>query len=437
MLAQLELLRQRRREAAASGLVNHMDSCRFDDQDFERFSELWEQFTAQDVSQKLKPPPSRPTPQVESLIQSCIDGMKELPRPEPTWVKGVIDNRDLFVDCFIFNDDGSLMPPVVFRIVLATQNPRRVVFMQCRRRDLPIEIYAGMPAGVLPLAGNQCFDYMPLMFYDHENVPLVNDNSLSVATDLIFSDGGLQFIGDAYGFESFVRFHPRGRYRSQDNVDSRVPRKGKLSIEMVAMLMLEFPWLTMAEIEAMLTTTPAKFSGAPSGSSGGPTNSIDSDDDSLPEDVVARVEARLDDVRADIAVPPEEVAYFKTKVLGGVWAQQKKGVPVSDIACQAASESTKLWCSATGFPRQRSFAVSKYGQEASRVLAEEVCRMGNYYMNLWTTAGNPAPFTFGTAHENYRHSHAFQDWLQAQPMNSHSYQEALKIKALCPSRIPG
>ena len=120
VLAQLELLRQRRREAAASGLVNHMDSCRFDDQDFERFSELWEQFTAQDVSQKLKPPPSRPTPQVESLIQSCVDGVKELPLPEPTWVKGVIDNRDLFVDCFIFNDDESLMPPVVFRIVLAT-----------------------------------------------------------------------------------------------------------------------------------------------------------------------------------------------------------------------------------------------------------------------------------------------------------------------------
>ena len=38
-------------------LVNHMDSCRFDDQEFERFSELWEQFTAEDVSKKLKPPP--------------------------------------------------------------------------------------------------------------------------------------------------------------------------------------------------------------------------------------------------------------------------------------------------------------------------------------------------------------------------------------------
>ena len=69
--------------------------------------------------------------------------------------------------------------------------------MQCRRRDLPIEIYAGMLAGVWPLAGNHCFDYMFLMCYDHVNMPLVNDNSLSVGTDLIFTDGGVQFMGFA------------------------------------------------------------------------------------------------------------------------------------------------------------------------------------------------------------------------------------------------
>ena len=54
-----------------------------------------------------------------------------------------------------------------------------------------------MLAGVWPLAGNHCFDYMFLMCYDHVNMPLVNDNSLSVGTDLIFTDGGVQFMGFA------------------------------------------------------------------------------------------------------------------------------------------------------------------------------------------------------------------------------------------------
>ena len=95
-----------------------------------------------------------------------------------------------------------------------------------------------------------------------------------------------------------------------------------------------------------------------------------------------------------------------------------------------------LWCSSSGFPRPRSFALKRYGNEGSKMLAEEVARRGNYFMNLWIADGSPAPYSFIEAAEMYSESAAFIEWLQGQPLQSPCYVEALQIRKITPAALP-
>ena len=96
----------------------------------------------------------------------------------------VIDNRELFAGCCIYNEDGSPMPWVVYRVTLCTQNPRRVCFLECRRRPRVFPNVSALPLGIQPDLGPFVFKFMPLKFLDALQVPLLDDGSLSVGTDM-------------------------------------------------------------------------------------------------------------------------------------------------------------------------------------------------------------------------------------------------------------
>ena len=50
------------------------------------------------------------------------------------WIAAVIVNLDLFGDVGFYNDTDE-MPRVIYKYVVATQSPRRAIFLECRCRD--------------------------------------------------------------------------------------------------------------------------------------------------------------------------------------------------------------------------------------------------------------------------------------------------------------
>ena len=184
IMSELSILELRRRHLQLVSAPTHLDSCRFDEHDFSRFSELWSQYTRADYIKGLKAPPARPPHDVESLIQAEVDKMKHVSKAEPEWLKNVIDNTELFAGCCIYNEDGSPMPWVVYRVTLCIQNPRRVCFLECRRRPRVFPNVSALPLGIQPDLGPFVFEFMPLNFLDALQVPLVDDDSLSVGTDM-------------------------------------------------------------------------------------------------------------------------------------------------------------------------------------------------------------------------------------------------------------
>ena len=147
-----------------------------------------------------------------------------------------------------------------------------------------------------------------------------------------------------------------------------------------ALLLLqhEFPWLTLAQLRAMLRGTTGTETGA--GSAGHPTGGSSASSGStssrpvpqdIPEDVCAAVQSELEAVRRELREAGSESAFFKVRALGGEWSIKLFGKTVKDFGAYARDRSVSLFCQSVGWPERRSYAVSLYGGVVnSRMLAE-------------------------------------------------------------------
>ena len=346
-MSELSILEMRRRKRQEEAPPSHMDACRFDDADFARFGELWTQYDRADSMKGLKSAPQRAPPDVEALLQAEVDKQKPEGRVEPQWLNNLIDNRDRSMDGSLYNDDGSPMPWLVYKVILCTQNPRRACFLQCRRKPRPIPDISAMGPGIQPELGFFVFDVNPLTFYDEKSVPIIDDGTLCVATDMYYTDQLLHHVGHAFGYANFAPLHPLKR-RQASHGPSKAIVRSKLSPETLVQLMLEYPWLTLAEIEAMIGLK--KDVGGGAGAPSGGTSAGEPDETELPEDLIARVASELDDAREEFENADQNI-YFFTKVLGGEWAQQRIGHAASDVGSFARGNDVKLRCRSTGFTR--------------------------------------------------------------------------------------
>ena len=427
-MSELSILEMRRRKRQEEAPPTHLDACRFDDDDFTRFGELWNQYERVDYIKGFKSAPQRPSPDVEALLQAEVDKQKPERQEEPRWLKNLIDNRDRFMDCALYNDDGSPMPWLVYKLILCTQNPRRACFLQCTRKPRPIPDISAMGPGIQPELDPFVFDFFPLTFYDQKSVPISDDSTVSVATDMYYIDQVVHHVGYAFGYEDFARFHPVPR-RQASHGPSKAVGRSKLAPDTLVQLMLEYPWLTMAEIEAMIGRKEGGGAGA---STGGTSAREKIAETELPEDLIALVATELDDAREALENVDDQQMYFYTKVLGGEWAQKRVGHAASDVGSYARGNDVKLWCRSTGFAAGRTFSLRAYGHENARVLAEQVARRGNYFYSRWIEAGAPTPYSFDEVAENYDEGEDFAGWLQAQLVGSKTYKEALKISQMVP-----
>ena len=209
---------------------------------------------------------------------------------------------------------------------------------------------------------------------------------------------------------------------------------------MLAALLLEFPWLTLAELQSMVNTKAVAHSGGGGqGGSGGGQSSAGPVIEAA-EDVVAAVGADLAALREQVA---EEQAggdsYFHVKVLGRDKSQARYRGLCTDFGVAPKDASARLWAQAVGWPPapgQKNFSVNKFGRLGARMLADELCNRSNFFMSSWVAAGSPAPYSFEDVAPAYVRGREFQDWLDDLPLSSDSAKAALVILGLVPSSVP-
>ena len=113
------------------------------------------------------------------------------------------------------------------------------------------------------------------------------------------------------------------------------------------------------------------------------------------------------------------------------------GKAATDIGCYAKDQSTRTWCDAVGWPRSRSFAISKFhGVGNCRMLCEEVRRKADFFMNAWVSAGSPAPYAFDEVKFGYTTTAEYSDWFDQLSMASESFKAAMDIRDMCPRPVP-
>ena len=243
-----------------------------------------------------------------------------------------------------------------------------------------------------------------------------------------FIDDVVHLAGSVSGYQEFVRFHPSKVRSTVAHGPSKAVSRSKLSPELVAELMAEFPYMTMQEILDLIGTG-TKHASTTSGSS----HQHDAID--LPADVLALVHSELEDQRLQLTNEVDGDMHLFTNTLGGEWAQQRTGHASSDIGSFARGAEVKLWCRGTGFPASKTYSIRAYGHISARAMAEQVAKRGNYFYQMWLDAGAPAPYSFDECVVDFDEGFEFKSWMLCQQINSKTYREALKIQQMIPLRI--
>ena len=198
--------------------------------------------------------------------------------------------------------------------------------------------------------------------------------------------------------------------------------------------------MTCAQIEEMLTSKArVGVGGGQAGSSSGGGTSATAREQ-LPQDVLAEVASELEAVKKDVA--DGVVSYFKVRVLGGEWSMALFRKVTKDIGAYPKNQDVVRWCQTVGWPPGgsrngvRSFAVSKYGVDGARHLADEMCRMGDYYMHSWVSGGCRTPFDFAPIKAADVSTREYVQWFEDVPLASPASRVAFEIRDFVPAPVP-
>ena len=440
--SQLAVVSLRRAQAKNLGLVNHIDSCRFGPHEFARFAELWQEYQKSDTHGRLKPAPCPIPGPLLSLLHSEMDKLVVDKPPVPDWLSAVVGNRDDFRGVAIHSDSAHPDALVVYKLVVAMQQPRKAIFLECHLcRPLRIPDLLSLSPGVMPVStsyGN--YSYTGFKFVDHFHVPFTSKADMLIHPQAAYRQVNVHTFGWPEPFEVFTRYHRpplASAPQSQSHRRSRLP----IDAEILRLLHLEFPWMTLEELQNMLTTKARVQEGgghvqSSSAAGSGVVPEV------LPEDVLAGVAAQLAALKDDAADFDTVDSNFRVRVLGGDWSITLHQQVATGIGAYPKGKEVVQWCQKVGWPPGgakngvRSFAVLLYGLDGARHLAEEMCRLGDYYMKSWMSAGCPTPFDFGPFRHGYVTAPEYGAWFDAQSLASAASKVAFEIQEFVPKPIP-
>ena len=431
IVAQLGLLRDRVAEEKRHGVLNHMASIRFSPEQYSRFGEYWEQYGPDDISRAVVAPAPVPQ-QMERLLAEMME-KATLPKVEaPDWLAYMVDHRDAFARTAFFADSSHPSGDVIFKLLLSIAQPRRAVFLECRRSR----------RGLSGMTAYGCYEYEAFRIVLSSQVPWTGSDDLWVVPEANAMSSEVHTAGEPVPWSVFTRYL-RKPVALTTTSGSTAKGKSRLDEETLLLLEQEFPWLTRDQLLAILKQqvhTPAPR-GQAAGASGASASSSSSGQqqqqqehaEELPEDVVARVNAELAAIRAEVADAPDEAqCYFRLRALGGKWSVKLKGKLTTDFGSYAKDKSVAKWCQVTQFPERKSFAVNKFGMTDSRMLAEETVRRGDFIFCGWAEAGSPVPFDFSPLAQAYLPSEEYALGFDDLSVGGHSSQAAFALRELIP-----
>ena len=420
------LLRLRHIEEQKAGVVNHLNSVRFDESDYSRFFDLWEQGVAANILNQTMEPPAPIPAAFEDLIQAQLAKLHEPRAPPPQWLSMLTVHREEFDGCgfFLVNSPDR---EFVYKLVLSIAQPYRAIFLECKRQPPQ------------PLARRyDVYTYDTLKFLDQTEVPWRSCDDIMAWPEMSYYGGHVLSVGEPEPWSLFTRFM---RKRAAEPTSSEPHSRSRTATnpEVLRLLQLEFPWLTVAQLEALLTKKG--LTGGGDGGGGGSASGSraeGSGDVDIPEDVVASVSEQLMNLRAEVG--HEATAdFFNVKVLGGDWSVQRFMQMAKDVSCRPKDHSVKVWMAAVGWPPapgQRHLAVKKFGLEGARMLASEMCRRGNHFMGAWEQAGSPGGFDFDLVAASYRANGEYEAWTDTLHVTSEGFKASMVIRGLVPQPVP-
>ena len=240
VLDKLEKLRLHRIEVAKQGIVNHMDSVRFGGLQYSRFSELWSSYASRDDMGKLQDPPSPVPANMVKLLQGEIDQLHVHPRPRPDLLSTVVTFRDEFAGVGFFSDSQHADASVVYKLLLAIGQPQRVMFLECHR-------CTGLDRGL----SYRNYQYDSVRLVDVGNVPFLSKEDIMVVPEMKFRQMNVHAVGFPVHFPIFAQ-----SLRQPSSLASSCPQQSRprssTTRDVLALLQLEFPWLTVDEIQEIL-----------------------------------------------------------------------------------------------------------------------------------------------------------------------------------------
>ena len=428
---QMMLIRARQQEEQGQGVVNHMASVRFDSVQYDRFSELWQQYSKEQCRRLLSAPKAIPRAH-EVILQEMIDKAAVPHAKAPDWLSFIVDLRDDFVGTAFYSDSQHGSGDVIFKLLLAIAQPRRAMFLECHR--------AKRDSSGMTCHGRYTFEGLRLV--SHDQVPWADSADVWVIPDSWVQGSEVHTAGEAVPFGVFSRFLRRPAQTKSSGGGGRSGPRPRYDAELLNLLQLEFPWLTLEELMTMLnmhspqaSAPEPKASPLPRGAS---SSSAGSGGDGhgqaeLAEDIVAQVHANLEALRAEVNEANQETrSYFALKALGGVWSVHRSKRITSDFQSMAKDKSIAGWCEKTTFPARKSYSTNLYGPQNARMLAEEVVRRGEYFFSAWIEAGSPVPFDSFPLALGYKSTSEYCEWFDMLPLSEPSWKAAYEIQEMVP-----
>ena len=457
ILGQLGLLRERAEEEKRHGLVNHMKSIRYRQEDYARFSDLWAQYTPREYSNRLLAPPNGIPPAMQTLLRNQM-AKSVLPEVKhPDWLSYMVDLRDDFAGTAFFADSKNPNGDVMYKLLLAIAQPRRVMFLECHRvkRLLSEQTSHG------------CYQYQAFRIIPHGRVPWKDSSDIWVIPQSWVKASEVHTAGEPVPFSVYTRFLRRPAPARTKGEGTSGPRSTRYDLELLHLLHVEYPWLTMAEIMELLKMNSPQASaqqpmarplpsGASSSSTGNtpqgsaqqpratpqPSGASSSsrgqgssrpEAEELPEDIVARVHDNIAAIRAAVGEDNHETrSFFNLKALGGPWSVKQGKALTTDFQSIAKDKSIATWCANTLFPERKSFSTNHYGHLNARMLAEEVGRRGDYFYGAWEADECAVPYDYNPLVAGYRSPVDYINWFDELPLNSPSARAAFEIREMVP-----
>ena len=427
---QIQTLMAKDAEVRQHGKTNHMDTIRFGACEFQRFGELWPQFSDKDCQGRVKAAPNGIPHAMAALLAEMEERVFVQKPQQPDWVSKMVDLRDHFALCGFYADSTHPCATVAYKLLLSIAQPRRLVFLECRRR----------PFRVSGMVAYGSYEYEAFRIVNHTQVPWQNSSDIWVLPEMRVLGSTVVTFGEALPWITFTRHLKLTALNTRAQGAGGSGPRVKVDEETLRLLQLEFPWLSLQELLEILKQKLAPQAGGAQGAAGGssaggaarvagaeppPTPP------EMPEDIAARVLDELEVIRAEVAgCQHEGIQYFRLRVLGGPWSVRLKRTLTTDFGSYAKDKSVSKWCDKTGFPVRKSFATNHYGNANARMLAEEVQRRGNYFFSAWVTADCIVPFDFAAAAAVYSAPQEYHTWFDALPMASYSSQAAFQITNL-------